>query len=567
MNKKQVVIFNIVIIIAIILLTISVVQKTFQEDTFYMIKVGEYICENGIRVIEDRIEPFGFVIGLIYTYPHWLLDIVFYKIYSAFSFAGIYIFTVLSGIIIHILIYYTNVRVTKNYFISAIIAILGIYFLNGFIAARAQIITFICLILEILFIERFLKTGKGIYIIGLILDPIILANCHAALFPIYFVIFLPYITEYIISLIFKKSIYNRKRIYKKIGVNKIGKIIIEHNKRTKWLIIIFIICIFTGLITPIKDIPYTYMIKSIQGNTMNFISEHQPVILIHHLSLSVIFVIISILMFSNKIKIKLHDLFMIIGMSILALISYKQFPIFFICTMCIINKLILMFVKNMKIEKEVIKKAKEEIEHIRRLEYKKSKVDNTNEIIEEELRIEQELYEIEERLKNKKKRENILKKIKNIPKNILSVKGMVYPILIILIIMLTGYRNIIVQNYVDEQEYPVKAAEWINENLDKENMRLYNDFNYGSYLLFKDIKVFIDGRADVYDPKFNGKEEDSYLAYMLSSSMQVWYEDVFHDYDITHIITKNDSTLNMVLEKNTNNNMLYNDGNFVIYEV
>lgn len=123
---------SIIIIIGIILLTIGTVPKTLQEDTYYMIKVGEYICQNGMKVIDERIEPFGWVYGLTYTYPHWLLDIVFYQIYNAFDFTGIYIFTILSGILIYTLIYITNVKIGKNYIISGIITIASIYILIRF---------------------------------------------------------------------------------------------------------------------------------------------------------------------------------------------------------------------------------------------------------------------------------------------------------------------------------------------------------------------------------------------------------------------------------------------------
>ncbi len=97
-------------------------------------------------------------------------------------------------------------------------------------------------------------------------------------------------------------------------------------------------------------------------------------------------------------------------------------------------------------------------------------------------------------------------------------------------------------------------------------MRLFNDFNYGSYLLFKDIPVFIDGRADVYDPVFNGKQEDIFTDYMKTVSMQLWYEDIFEKYEITHIITKTQESLNTFLQRNNNYKKLYDDGTFVIYE-
>lgn len=548
MEKSTKIKFNIIIIIVIILFAIATIPKTFQEDTYYMIKVGEYIYQNGMKVIEERIEPFAWHEGMIYTYPHWLLNIIFYLVFSKFNYVGIYVFTVLIGIMIYLLIYYTNVKVGKNNVISAIISIASVYLLQGYITGRAQIITYLCLITTILCIENFLEKGQKRYIIGLVIVPIIIANCHAALFPIYFVLYLPYIAEYLISFIDKKKWKNsrikrinnsiskfklktrdnakitKKIVKKQAKLTKIEeklkkieekekekiksrKIIIERNKNVKWLIIVFIICLFTGLLTPIKDIPYTYMIKSIKGNTMNFIAEHQAVALIHSINLLVIFGVIQILIFSNKIKIRLRDIFMLVGMSILALISYKQFPIFFISVMCIINKLANMLVS-----------------------------------------------------------ENIKEKVIKLLSIILSIKNMIYIILVIVILFILQYKNTIMQSYVDDNEYPTLATKWLKENVDIENMRLFNDFNYGSYLLFNDIPVFIDGRADVYDPIFNGKEDDVFLDNMQASSLQVWYEDIFNKYGVTHIITKTNSNLDIYLQRNITYKNIYNDGIFSIYE-
>ena len=558
--------FNLIIILMITLFAIATIPKTLQEDTYYMIKVGEYISANGMQVIQERIEPFSWLDGMKYTYPHWLLDIIFYLIYNIYDFLGIYIFVLIIGILTYMLIYYTNIKVGKNNIISAIITVISIYLMQGFITARAQIITYICCILTVLFIERFIETTKKRYLIGLFLVPILLANCHAALFPIYFVIYLPYIGEYLISYFTKQEIYN-KRIQikekiivihkKKIEKNKENKnakifniekiaikiekneaklkkkeqkleelqtklqtikkeektkqrkVIIKREENMKWLVIMFIICIFTGLLTPLKDIPYTYMIKSIKGNTMNFISEHQAVDLIHAIPTLVIMLITVALLFSNKIKIRLQDIFMLFGMTILALISYKQFPIFLICTITIINKLSMQVIPD-----------------------------------------------------------KIKEKVTKLIDKLLSIKGMIYISLITVAITLWQYKKIAVQNYVDSSEYPVQATKWLKDNykIDKTKMKLFNDFNYGSYLLFNNIPVFIDGRADAYDPVFNGREEDSFLDYMQTSSLQVWYEDTFEKYEITHIITKTNSNFNIFLQRNIRYNKLYDDGTFIIYE-
>lgn len=194
-------------------------------------------------------------------------------------------------------------------------------------------------------------------------------------------------------------------------------------------------------------------------------------------------------------------------MSILALISYKQFPIFLIGVMCIINKMIEMVIND-----------------------------------------------------------NIKEKAQKILGKILSIKGMIFAVLVIIIVSLLQYKTIATQNYIDNNEYPVLAANWLKSNVDVENMKLFNDFNYGSYLLFKDIPVFIDGRADAYDPVFNGKEDDIFLDYMTTSSLQVWYEDIFNKYEITHIITKTNSNFNIFLQRNIDYKNIYNDGEFSIYE-
>lgn len=541
MSKKDKIKFDIIVVIAIIFLAAAFIPKSLQEDTFYMIKVGEYICQNGMGVVAERIEPFAWHEGMIYTYPHWLLDIIFYLIYNVFQFTGIYVFTVIFGIIIYLLVYITNVKACKNRIISAIITLATIYLFRGYITARAQIVTYFCCILTLLFIERFLENPKRRYMVGLVIVPIILANCHAALFPMYFVLYLPYIAAYIMSFLTREEIlskilkFKNKRLTKlekkgkiekvekiKTKIEKIQekletikvenktktrKVIIERNENVKYLILLCIACIITGFITPLRDIPFTYTIKSLKGNTMNFISEHQAVALTKMPSLIVSFVVLAITLFSTKTKIKLQDLFMVIGMSILAIISYKQFPIFWIGVMCIINKLIFMMIDEKKLEK-----------------------------------------------------------IKKIETKVLSFMGMVYTIMIIIIIFLYNYKSISKQSYVNTNDYPVVAAEWMKNNIDMDKMYLFNDFNYGSYLLFKDIPVFIDGRADAYDPVFNGMNEDPFLDYMLTSSGQKWYGDTFKKYNITHIITTKDSLLDMLLQRNIVYKNIYNDGSFVIYE-
>ncbi len=79
MENKITLKFNIMALILIVLFAICITPVTFQNDTFYSIKIGEYILENGIT-LQD---PFSWHENLPYTYPHWGYDVATYLIYKA----------------------------------------------------------------------------------------------------------------------------------------------------------------------------------------------------------------------------------------------------------------------------------------------------------------------------------------------------------------------------------------------------------------------------------------------------------------------------------------------------
>ena len=122
--------------------------------------------------------------------------------------------------------------------------------------------------------------------------------------------------------------------------------------------------------------------------------------------------------------------------------------------------------------------------------------------------------------------------------------------------------------YIDKSSYPVEASNFIIENIDLGKAKFYNEYNYGSYLLFRGIPVFIDSRADLYAPEFSGKEEDIFSDFIDTSSIGTFYEDTFEKYGITHVITYKNSKMNMIITKTKDPNYkeLYQDDYFVVYQ-
>ena len=140
--------FNIMAIILIAIFCIALTPVTLQNDTFYTIKIGEHIVKDGI----DMQDPFSWHENLAYTYPHWAYDVITYFIYNSFGMTGIYVTTCILSAILGISIYLVNTKLAKNQILSFLITIGVMYLIRGYIAARAQLVTFILFILTIFFV-------------------------------------------------------------------------------------------------------------------------------------------------------------------------------------------------------------------------------------------------------------------------------------------------------------------------------------------------------------------------------------------------------------------------------
>ena len=121
----------------------------------------------------------------------------------------IYISTIILTILLGILIYITSLKTSKNPLIAFFLTIFALYLSQAYIAARAQLVTFSLFVLTILFIESFLENKKKRYLAGIVAISFIIANIHIAVWPFFFVLFLPYVAEYLIACILEKNIVSK----------------------------------------------------------------------------------------------------------------------------------------------------------------------------------------------------------------------------------------------------------------------------------------------------------------------------------------------------------------------
>ena len=313
MDKKKK--FKYGFILWILIFAVATVRKTLQNDTFYTIKIGELILRNGI----DMLDHFSFHVGLSYTYPHWLYDVFIYLIHHLFGYTGIYISSMVLLYILLLIIFKVNIKNTNNYIMSALGVFLCALSISSFATARAQLVSFIMFACEIYFIESFLRNGNKRYLAGLLLISLILCNIHVAVWPFYFVLYLPYLVEYLVSVICKKIKFKKENKF--ICFLK-SRIILEDNKNIKYLFMITIASLVTGLMTPLGDTPYTYFIKTAMGNSQKYIQEHQ--MLTWKDSPFTIIIAMETIFFAIFNKAKLRDIFMISGLVLMSVISIRH---------------------------------------------------------------------------------------------------------------------------------------------------------------------------------------------------------------------------------------------------
>lgn len=556
MTDKTKMKFNVLAIFCILIFSFALTPVTFQNDTYYTIKIGEHIVQTGQIDMQD---PFSWHEDLPYTYNHWLYDVSTYLVYNLGEnigiggFCALYIATIILSMILGIVLYYVSCKLCKNQVVAFLVSMATMYLLKNFIAARAQLVTFILFALTILFIEQFISTKKKRYAIYLIIIPILIANLHCAVWPFYFVLYLPYVVEYMLAVLTDMQLYyfiaikwnelKIKKLTKKGKLDEIGKyqekiahlqldkengrqlrkknetkafkVIFKREDSVKWLMVIMLICTLTGLLTPIGTTPYTLLPKLMQGNTTQNISEHQPLTLINNRAMLIVFTVFLMFLIFTDTKLSLRDFFMLAGLTLLTFMTRRQASMFVIVCGFIFAKMSANFLRK----------------------YDK---DGTDKVI----------------------------------KIMTSLLGKIFTVLLVILLSFIMYKGKINNEFVNSTSYPVKAADYILEELDINNMRLFNEYNYGSYLLYRGIPVFIDSRADLYAPEFNGKKNadgkydgrDIFSDYINTSNITKYYEETFEKYKITHVILKTNTKLNMLISRDENYKELYKDNSFVIYE-
>ncbi len=162
------------------------------NDIWFLLNHGRHVLQNGIPYIE----PFTLHEGLTFVMQQWMSCVLFWITYSSVGRFGLVLLTDIIYFLILIMVYKTCMLVTDGYFeISYGIALLTGAILRVFMVTRPQVISLFMMTIELYSLESYARSGKKSSLYVLPLLSVLMVNMHASMWPMLFVLMLPYLLD------------------------------------------------------------------------------------------------------------------------------------------------------------------------------------------------------------------------------------------------------------------------------------------------------------------------------------------------------------------------------------
>ena len=145
--------------------------------------------------------------------------------------------------------------------------------------------------------------------------------------------------------------------------------------------------------------------------------------------------------------------------------------------------------------------------------------------------------------------------------NGLVISSCIFGILTIAIVIYNSYYNYEFKTGRLGISYE-EITKYVLDNYNKDDVILYVDFNEGGYTEFMGLRSYIDGRAELFVKKFNGKSDifEEYVGVRKGTFDCASFVD---KYKFTHLMVYNDSVLDEYLNDSDEYIIAYNDPTFV----
>lgn len=317
-----------IVLLVLLFIPCLLVTKGLDNDTWFLLNSGRYVMNNGI----PNIEPFSIHENMQFVMQQWMTDVIFWNTYDKLGQDGLFIIITICYSIIIFLMYKLTMKVSgENFFVSYSITMLSNILVYTYMVARPTIFTLVIVMIELNVLENFAIDGnsKVLYILPFL--SVIMINLHAALWPILFILIMPYIID---SLRFKIGFLSNE------GYNN------------KYLLLAVAAMFFLAFINPYGIDAMTYLLRSVGYPYMKKIIELQhPYIndVAGALIYAYIAIIISVYIFYKKGTSKIRYILLTVGTIYMVLTSIRNITYFAVCSLFSLS----YYLKDYKINAKV----------------------------------------------------------------------------------------------------------------------------------------------------------------------------------------------------------------------
>jgi hypothetical protein len=299
------------ILLILLFLPCLLIRRALDNDTWFLLNSGRFVMNNGI----PHIEPFSIHGNMEFVMQQWLTDVFFWNIYNRVGELGLFLLVMICYALVILLLYKLSMNVSeRNFFVSYSVTLLASILIYTYMVIRPTIITLVIVMIELNILEQYAKTGERRYLLILPLLSLLMINFHAALWPMLFVLILPYVID---SFKFK-----------------IRSICGEGFKK-RYLFLSILAMIIVAFVNPYGVDAMLYLIKSAGYPYMKNIMELQPPN-VSSFTGALIYAYIAFValtyIFHRRGKTKVRYFLLTIGTILMVLFSVRNITYFALCS-------------------------------------------------------------------------------------------------------------------------------------------------------------------------------------------------------------------------------------------
>lgn len=159
-------------------------------DTFFIIATGRYIVENGVV---PTVNPFVIHDGFGVIIQQWLFDVMIYGIYDLAGYLGVYLYSAVILVVTMVMMYHFFGLYSDNKRLKLLFLAFWGLFATYFVVARPTSVSFLMCLSVVMIMEHYRRTGRQWLLCLLPAVSLVTINMHAAMWPMLFVLMLPFI--------------------------------------------------------------------------------------------------------------------------------------------------------------------------------------------------------------------------------------------------------------------------------------------------------------------------------------------------------------------------------------